>query len=137
MRASHPIGVALALLEPFTVPGLDKSLFELLITLSSILITGAVVTFGSVIGLIRAVRRRRRGDRSAAAVALALVGTAITLTWLLYWVRSDLHDKANPINALFGINAAFCLLPLSWFVAAIRANRARNRQLVSQTTSKG
>mgnify|MGYP003693571359 CR=1 FL=1 len=40
--------------------------------------------------------------------------------------------KANPINALFAINAAFCLLPLSWLVAAIRANRARHDELVSQ-----
>ena len=136
MRASHLIGVALALLEPSTVPGLDKSLFELLITLGSILITGAVVTVGSVIGLIRAIRRRRHGDRSAAAVVLAAIATAIALAWLSYWVRYDLHDKASPINALLGINAALCLLPLSWFVAAIRANRARHRQLVSQTTSK-
>ena len=137
MRTSRLVGVALVLLEPFTVPGLDKSLFELLITLGSILITGAVVTVGSVIGLIRAVRRRRCGDRSSAAVVLATIATAIVLAWLSYWVRSDLHDKANPINALFGINAALCLLPLSWLVAAIRANRARQRQLVSQTTSKG
>ena len=127
----------MALLEPFTVPGLDKSLFELLITLGSILLTGAVVTVASVIGLIRAVRRRRCGDRSSAAVVLAAIATAIALAWLLYWVRCDLHDKANPINALFGINAALCLLPLLWFVAAIRANRARHRQLVSQKTSKG
>lgn len=127
----------MALLEPFTVPGLDKSLFELLIILSSILITGAVVTVGSVIGLIRAVRRRRRGDRSSAAVVLAAIATAIALAWLLYWVRYDLHDKANPINALFGINAALCLLPFSWFVAAIRANSSLHRQFVSQTTSKG
>ena len=63
----------MALLEPSTVPGLDKSLFELLITLGSILITGAVVTVGSVIGLIRALRRRRRGDRSSAAVVLAAI----------------------------------------------------------------
>ena len=121
----------MALLEPFTVPGLDKSLFELLITLGSILITGAVVTVGSVIGLIRAIRRRRRGDRSAAAVVLAAIATAIALAWLLYWMRYDLHEKANPINALFGINAALCLLPLSWFVAAICANRERPDELVS------
>jgi len=131
MRASHLSEVALALLEPFTVPGLDKSLFELLITLGSILITGAVVTVGSVIGLIRALQRRRRGDRSSAAVVLAAIATAIALVWLSYWVRYDLHEKSNPINALFGINAALCLLPLSWFVAAICANRERPDELVS------
>ena len=43
------------LLEPFTVPGLDKALLELLITAGVILTTGAAVTVGSIIGLIRAV----------------------------------------------------------------------------------
>jgi len=119
-------------LEPFTVGGLDKALLELSITLSSFLITGVAVTVGSIIGLIRAVRRGRRGERSSAAVILAAIATAIALSWLLYWVRSDIHDKANPINTLFGINAALCLLPLSWCVVAIRSNRARHGKLISQ-----
>jgi hypothetical protein len=117
----------LAILEPFTVPGLDKALLELLITLSSILITGVVVIIGSIIGLIRAVRRRRRGDRSATAVVMATTANVIALVWLLYWVRYDLHDKANPLNPLFAINAAFCLLPLSWLVAAIRTWRLNSQ----------
>jgi hypothetical protein len=120
------------LLEPFTVPGLDKALLELLITAGVILATGVAVTVGSIIGLIRALRRRRRGDRSLAAVVMAATAIVITLAWLLFWVRNDLHDKGNPVNAMFAINAAFCVLPLTWLVAAIRANRARHGELVSQ-----
>ena len=63
---------------------------------------------------------------------MAVAATAIALAWLLYWVRYDLHDKANPINVLFALNGALCLLPLSWLIAAIRANRAQQRELVSQ-----
>jgi hypothetical protein len=125
-------GVALAFLEPFTVLGLDRALLELLITLSSILITGSFVMIGSIIGLIRAVRRQRRGDHSVAAVVMATTANAIALAWLLYWLRHDLHDKANPINALVAINAGLCVLPLAWLVAALRANRARRSELVSQ-----
>jgi uncharacterized membrane protein YhiD involved in acid resistance len=120
------------LLEPFTVPGLDKALLELLITAGVILATGVAVTVGSIIGLIRALRRQRRGDRSLAAVVMAATAFVITLAWLLYWVRNDLHDKGNPVNAMFAINAALCVLPLTWLVAAIRANRARHGEWVSQ-----
>ena len=45
------IAIALALLEPFTVPGLDNALLELLMALSAVLIIGAVVIVGSIIGL--------------------------------------------------------------------------------------
>ena len=115
----------LGFLEPTADPGIQKALAELVLFFSVILATGLVVTISSIVGLVRAIRRRRRGGRSVAAVALAAIANTITASWLLYWVGDDVYQRSNPINGLLAINIAFCLLPLSWLVAAIRANVVR------------
>ena len=122
----------MALLEPTVVPGLDKALLELFVIFSVVIVTGLAVTISSIVGVIRAIRRRRRGGRSVAAVVLAAFANAIAAAWLLYWLAYDIHDRSNPINGLLAINFAICLLPLSWLIASIRANRARPAELVSQ-----
>jgi hypothetical protein len=114
----------LALLEPFVVPGLDKTLLQLLLILSAVVGSGLLITAGSIVGLIRAVRRRSRGEKSLVASMLAVIANAFTLLWLCYWVGVDIYNRSNPINALFVINAALCVLPLAWLLSAIRANRA-------------
>ena len=115
----------MALLEPTSVPGLDKALLELFAFLSVVIATDLVLTVGSIVGVIRAVRRRRRGGRSGGAVVLAALATAIAAAWLLYWIIYDLRDHSTPINGLLVINFAICLPPLTWLVAAMRANRAQ------------
>ena len=122
----------MALLEPNVVPGLDKALLQLFAIFGVVLVTGLVVTISSIAGVIRAIRRRRRGGYSLAAVVLAALANAIAAAWLLYWLASDLQARSNPINGLLAINLAICLLPLSWLIASIRANRARRSELVSQ-----
>lgn len=112
----------MSFLEPFVLPGFDRVVLKLLIIFGVILVTGIVVTIGSIVGVIRAVRRHRRGDHSKGAVIIAATAAAITISWLLYWVGSDIADRSNPINGLLGINFALCVLPLSWLVAAVRAN---------------
>lgn len=124
--------VFVGLLEPNIVPGLDKALLELFVIFSVVIGIGLMVTISSIVGVIRAIRRRRRGGRSVSAVASAAVANAIAAAWLIYWVAYDIHDRSNPINALFAINLAIWLLPLSWLIASIRANRARHSELVSQ-----
>jgi hypothetical protein len=120
------------LLEPNIVRGLDKALLELFVTFSAVIGTGLVVTISSIVGVVRAVRRRRRGGHSVSAVVLAAVANAIAAAWLLYWLIYDIHDRSNPINGLLAINLVICLLPLSWLIASIHANRARQGELVSQ-----
>jgi len=122
----------MGLLEPNVVPGLDRALLELLLIFGAVLGSGLLITVSSIVGLVRAIRRRRRSERSSVAIVLALMATAITSLWLCYWVGVDIYNRSNPINALLAINAALCVLPLTWLVSAIRANRARHRELVSQ-----
>ena len=122
----------MGLLEPNVVPGLDRALLELLLSFGAVLGSGLLITVSSIVGLVRAIRRRRRSERSSVAIVLALMATAIPLLWLCYWVGVDIYNRSNPINGLFAINAALCVLPLTWLVSAIRANRARQRELVSQ-----
>lgn len=122
----------MGLLEPQVVPGLDRALSELLLIFSAALGGSLLITASSIVGLIRAVRRRRRGEKSSAAIVLAVIANGITLLWLCYWAVADIFNHSNPINALFAINAGLCLLPLTWLVAAIRANRSRSRELESQ-----
>jgi hypothetical protein len=59
------------------------------------------------------------------------LANGLTLLRLCYWIGVDIYNRSNPINALLAINASLCLLPLAWLVAAIRANRSLNRELVS------
>jgi uncharacterized membrane protein YfcA len=122
----------MGLLEPFVIPGFDRVLVKLLVVLSGMLATALVVIITSIVGVTRAVRRRRRRGHSVAAVMLGAFATAIPAAWLLYWVGHDIHDRSNPINGLLAINFALCMFPLSWLIAAIRANRARPNGLVSQ-----
>jgi hypothetical protein len=121
----------MGLLEPNVVPGLDRALLELFLIFGAVLGLGFLITVGSVVGLIRAVRRRKRGEKSSPAILLALLASGITLLWLCYWIGVDIYNRSNPINALLAINASLCLPPLTWLVAAIRANRSLNRELVS------
>src|SRR5215471_18916558 len=112
------------LLEPPPViPGFDKVALKLLAVIAIILVTGTVVTISSIVGVVRAVRRRRRGGHSKAALVRAAIATAVAASWLLYWVGDDLYNKSSPINGLLAINLCFCILPLSWLVAAMSANR--------------
>ena len=122
----------MGLLEPNAVPGLDRALLELFLIFSAVLGSALLITVSSIVGLVRAVRRRRRGERSSVAIVLALAAIAIPSLWLCYWVGVDIYNRSNPINALLAINAALCVLPLTWLVSAIRANRVRQRELVSQ-----
>jgi ABC-type dipeptide/oligopeptide/nickel transport system permease subunit len=88
-------------------------------------VTGLVVTFGSIVGVIRAVRRRRRGQHSLPAIVFAVIATTITASWLSYWVAHDVRDHSNPINGLLAINFALCVLPMTWLVNAIRAHASK------------
>lgn len=115
----------MGLLEPNVVPGLDRALLELLLIFIVVVGTGLLTTVTSIVGLVRAVRRHRRGGHSRLAVVLAALALAITSSWMGYWMAADIHNQANPLNPLLAINAAICLLPLSWLVTAIRANRAQ------------
>jgi hypothetical protein len=117
----------MGLLEPQVVPGLDRALSELLLIFSAVLGGSLLITASSIVGLIRALRRRRRGEQSSVAIVLALIANAMTLVWLCYWAGSEIYSRSNPINALFAINAALCVLPLAWLMAAIRTNGARPR----------
>ena len=119
---------SLGLLEPKAVPGIEKTLTELLIIFSVIIGLGLVVTISSIVGVIRAVRRRRRGGHSVAAVVLAAIANAISASWLFYWVGDDIYHRSNPIDGLLAINFAICALPLSWLIASIHANVARRKE---------
>lgn len=118
----------MAILEPYRIPGFDWLVLKLLAVISVILVTGAVITISSIVGFIRAIRRRRRGGHSKAALVLAAMAVAIAISWSLYWATDALHQHENPLNSFLAINLAICLLPLSWLIATISANRARHRE---------
>jgi Kef-type K+ transport system membrane component KefB len=126
----------MALLEPYVIPGFDWLVLKLLCVIGIILFTGVVITLSSIVGLIRAVRRRRRGGRSIAAVMLATVAVAIVASWSLYWAADAAYHHENPLNGFLAINFAICLLPLSWLTGAIRANLAPNRPALDRTRSE-
>src|SRR6185295_2199370 len=103
------------------VPGLDKALLELFAIFSVIIITGLVVTISSIVGVIRAIRRRRRGGRAVAAVVLAAIATAITVSWLFFWVGDDIYHRSNPIDALLEINLLISQrIPGGWTIHDLR-----------------
>jgi hypothetical protein len=114
-------------LEPNVIPGLDKAILELLLVVCAVVGSALLITVVSVAGLIRAVRRRRRGGHSRPAVALAFIALAITVLWLGYWIAVDIHNRAHPISALLAINVTLCVFPLMWLVAALNANGAQRQ----------
>jgi hypothetical protein len=112
----------MSLLEPTVVPGLDRALLELFLFFGGIISAALVLTISSIVGIIRAVRRRRQHRKSTAAVLLAAGATSITILWLLYWTTDNVYHRLNPIDGFLLLNSALCLLPLSWLIAAFRAN---------------
>ena len=111
----------LSLLEPKVIPGLDRALLEILMVFATIIGAVLSLTISSIVGIVRAKRRRRRGEHSKTAVALALMAALITTVWLLYWTGDNLYQHHNPIDGLLAINLAICVLPFCWLIAAIRS----------------
>ena len=111
----------LGFLEPNVIPGLDRALFEILITLGFIAGAILVLTIASIVGVIRANRRRRRREHSLSAIALALIAAVLSATWLLYWTADNIYYRRNPFDGLLAINLALCVLPFWWLLAALRA----------------
>jgi Kef-type K+ transport system membrane component KefB len=124
-------GSIMALLEPYVIPGFDWLVLKLLVIIIVVLVTGVAITISSIVGLVRAIRRRRRGGHSIAAVVLATIAAVIAASWLLYWAADALYQHENPLNGFLAINAAICLLPLSWLIGAICANVAPNRLTIN------
>jgi len=122
----------MALLEPFRIPGLEWLVLKLLVIAIVVVVTGILITVGSIVGLIRAILRKRRGGHSIAAVVLAAIAAALAASWLLYWAGDALYLHENPFDGFLAINAAICLLPLSWLIGAIWANRGPNRFAVAE-----
>jgi len=117
----------MALLEPYRIPGLEWLVLKLLVIAVVVVVTGVAITVSSIVGLIRAILRKRRGGHSIAAVVLAAIAAALAASWLLYWAGDALYLHQNPIDGFLAINSAICLLPLSWLCAAIWANRRPDR----------
>ena len=111
----------LSLLEPTVVPGLDRALLEILIIFATVIGAVLFLSVGSIVGIVRAMRRRRRGEHSVAAVVCALVAVIMAAIWLCYWTGDNLSQRHNPIDGLLAINLSICVLPLWWLIAAIRA----------------
>jgi|SRR5215471_203419 len=115
----------MALLEPYRIPGFDGLVLKLLVIVIGILGTGVVITISSIVGLIRAICRRRRAGHSISAIVLAAFATSIATSWLVYWAGDAIYQHENPFDGFLAINLGVCLLPLSWLIAAIFANSAR------------
>jgi len=119
-----------------TVRGADETLFassvdsrlELLLIFSAVSAAVLLLIVGSIIGISRAMRRRRRGHYSRGAVALAGFAASTTTVWLLFWVGNSLYQNANPVDGLLAINLALCVLPFAWLLSAVRANNLFNEQ---------
>jgi hypothetical protein len=104
------------------MPGLDRAVVEILFTFTAIITAILVLTLSSVVGIFRAIRRRRRGRRSRSAIALALMAALTSSIWLLFWTAHNIYHRDNPIDGLLAINLALCVLPFSWLLAALRAH---------------
>ncbi|HJZ79731.1 MAG TPA: hypothetical protein VKD91_05280 [Pyrinomonadaceae bacterium] len=112
----------MCLLEPTVIPGLDRAILELLLISTAIVGAVLLLTIGSIVGIFRARRRRKRGGHSKAAVGLAAFAASISALWLSYWVGDNIYHHANPLDGLLAINLGLCVLPVFWLVTAIRAN---------------
>ena len=99
-------------------------MLEILITIGAIAGMILVLMISSIVGVVRAMRRRRRGEHSRTAVALALIAALITTAWVLYWTGDNLYQHHNPVDGLLAINLAICALPFWWLIAAIRAQKS-------------
>jgi len=80
----------MALLEPYRIPGLEWLVLKLLVIAVVVVVTGVAITVSSIVGLIRAILRKRRGGHSIAAVVLAAIAEALAASWLLYWAGDAL-----------------------------------------------
>ena len=109
-------------LEPTVVPGLDRALLEIVIALAAIVCGMLAVTISSIVGIVRAIRRRRTRKRSRGAIALALMAAMISMAWLLYWTVDNIYHRHNPLDALLAINLGLCVLPFCWLFTALRAH---------------
>jgi hypothetical protein len=114
----------IALFEPTVIPGLDRTIIELVLIFTAVAGAMLLLTVSSIIGIVRGIRRRKRGLHSRSAIALALTASAIAALWLLYWVADGLYHRTNPLDGLLAINLSFCVLPFFWLVTAIRANKS-------------
>jgi len=119
----------MSLLEPKAIPALDRALLELLVLFGAVISGLLVVSVSSIVGIVRAVRRRRRNGYSVAAVVLSAIASAISSCWLLYWVQDAFRHGSNPFDGLLAMNLMLCLLPVSWLISAIRANTYHRRSL--------
>src|SRR5262249_13469376 len=117
----------MALLEPYRIPGFDWLVLKFLLIVGLILVTGVAIVISSIVGVIRAIRRGRRGGQSISAGVLAAIASAIAASWSLYWATDSLYQHENPLNGFLAINFAICMLPCSWLIGAICANRACHR----------
>lgn len=114
----------MALFEPTVIPGLDRALLEIVISFAAIGCGILALTISSIVGVVRAVRRRRNGIRSRSAIALALMAALASTTWLLYWTADNIFHRQNPLDALFVINLVLCGLPFGWLLTALRAHKS-------------
>jgi len=121
-------------LEPTVIPGLDRALLELALIFGAVGGAILILTISSIVGIVRAVRRRRRGSRSRAAVTLALTAFMITTIWLLYWAGNNIRHNASPFDGLLVINLILCILPFVWLISAICANRFAAQKRPQQAT---
>lgn len=109
-------------------PAFTADLLIALIIISVIFVASLVVTISSIVGIIRAVRRRRRGEHSTSAVVLASIASAITICGMLSWLGYDIYHGSSLIDPVLLISLAACVLPLFWVITAIRANSARGQE---------
>ena len=114
----------MGLLEPFRIPGFDRLLAQLILILVAIIGWMLAVTVSSIVGIIRAIRRRRRGGQSTGAVVLASVVVATCAMWSLYFVGDNLLHHGNPFDSMLAINLSLSILPWLWLTFAIRTNAA-------------
>jgi len=112
-------------LEPTVIPGLERAILELTLIFVGVGGLMLLLMVSSIIGIVRGIRRRRRGINSPAAIASAIVASSISTLWLLYWVGDNIYHRVNPLDGLLAINLVLCVLPFGWLIAAIRANLAK------------
>ena len=114
----------MGLLAPYVIPGFDRLLVQLILIMVAIIVWMLAVTGSSIVGIIRAIRRRRRGGQSTGAIVLASVAVATCAMWSLFFVGDNLMHHANPFDSMFAINLSLSILPWLWLTFASRSNAA-------------